>query len=198
MSDDGISACLLVNVGGGGNEEEKDHNANANQVTSNDSPDKQPLQVITNMQEMKSNESLPNNSTQYQQNTSKLLQLNQQRFEDYLVQALNESLFKKSKFEFFPLILGILVDDIKCLRFESWWVENREKNQISVIFRLDGKPHEIIIKDTKYYVKEIYSGEKKSQGKALSCWDLYVGCYIDIFGKCTILKQCDLKTAEWN
>lgn len=66
-------------------------------MTSNESPDKQPLQVITNMQEMKSNESLPNNSTQYQQNTSKLLQLNQQRFEDYLVQALNESLFKKSK-----------------------------------------------------------------------------------------------------
>lgn len=77
-------------------------------------------------------------------------------------------------------------------------MENREKNQITVIFRLDGKPHEIIIKDTKYYVKEIYSGEKKNQGKALSCWDLYVGCYIDIFGKCTILKQCDLKTAEWN
>jgi len=30
-------------------------------------------------------------------NTSKLLQLNQQRFEDYLVQTLNESLMKKSK-----------------------------------------------------------------------------------------------------
>jgi len=27
---------------------------------------------------------------------------------------------------------------------------------------------------------------------------MYVGCYVDIFGKPTILKQCDLKTAEWN
>ena len=84
------------------------------------------------------------------------------------------------------------------MRFESWWIENRERNQISVIYRLDGQPHEIIIKDTKYYVKEIYSGEKKNQGKVVDCWDLYIGCYVDIFGKATILKQCDLKTAEWN
>ena len=31
------------------------------------------------------------------QNASKIMQLNQNRFEDYLVQALNESLMKKSK-----------------------------------------------------------------------------------------------------
>ena len=89
-------------------------------------------------------------------------------------------------------------DDIKCLRFESWWIENGERNQISVIFRLDAEPHEIIIKDTKYYVKEIYSGEKKNHGQVVDCWDLYVGCKVDVFGKTTILKQCDLKTAEWN
>lgn len=58
----------------------------------------------------------------------------------------------------------IFLDDIKFIKFESWWIENREKNQITVIYRLDGQPHEIIIKDTKYFVKEIYSGEKKSQG----------------------------------
>jgi len=91
-----------------------------------------------------------------------------------------------------------LLDDIKCLRFESWWIENRERNQITVIYKLDGEPHEIIIKDTKYYVKEIYSGEKKNHGQVIDCWDLYVGCKVDIFGKTTILKQCDLKTAEWN
>lgn len=91
-----------------------------------------------------------------------------------------------------------MIDDIKCLKFESWWIENRERNAISVIYRLDGQPHEIIIKDTKYYVKEIYSGEKKSLGKVVSCWDLYIGCYVDIFGKSTILKQSDLKTSEWN
>jgi len=31
---------------------------------------------------------------------------------------------------------------------------------ITVVFRLDDKPHEIIIKDTKYFVKEIYACEK--------------------------------------
>ena len=39
-------------------------------------------------------------------------------------------------------------------------MENKERNLITVIFRLDGDPHEVIIKDTKYYVKELYTGEK--------------------------------------
>ena len=30
------------------------------------------------------------------------------------------------------------------------------------MFQLDGNPHEIIIKDTKYYVKEIYSADKRN------------------------------------
>jgi hypothetical protein len=30
------------------------------------------------------------------------------------------------------------------------------------VFHLDGNPHEIIIKDTKYYVKEIYSADKRN------------------------------------
>lgn len=88
-------------------------------------------------------------------------------------------------------------DEIKSLRFESWWVENRERNMISVIFRLDGNPHEVIIKDTKYYVKELYSADKRKT-EQLTCWDLFVGCGVDIFGKNTVLKQADLKTTEWN
>ena len=32
----------------------------------------------------------------------------------------------------------------------------------------------------------------------MQCWDLFVGAQVDIFGKTTVLKQCDLKTAEWN
>ena len=46
------------------------------------------------------------------------------------------------------------------MRFEAWWVENRVKNPISVIYRLDGQPHEVIIKETKYFVKELYSANK--------------------------------------
>ena len=39
-------------------------------------------------------------------------------------------------------------------------MEGREKNMITVIYHLDGNPHEITIKDTKYFVKEIYACEK--------------------------------------
>lgn len=39
-------------------------------------------------------------------------------------------------------------------------MEGREKNMISVVYRLDGQPHEVTIKDTKYFVKEIYACEK--------------------------------------
>jgi hypothetical protein len=58
---------------------------------------------------------------------------------------------------------------------------------ITVIFHLDGDPHEIIIKDTKYYVKELYSCEKH-KSTILTCWDLFIGGKIDVFGKATILK----------
>ena len=39
-------------------------------------------------------------------------------------------------------------------------MEGREKNMITVVYHLDGNPHEITIKDTKYFVKEIYACEK--------------------------------------
>lgn len=34
------------------------------------------------------------------------------------------------------------------------------RNPITVIYRLDGNPHEVIIKETKYFVKELYSANK--------------------------------------
>ena len=68
---------------------------------------------------------------------------------------------------------------------------------ITVVFKLDGSPHEIIIKDTKYFVNELYSVDKTNPIK-LTCWDLFVGAKIDVFGKTTVLKKCDLKTGEWN
>jgi hypothetical protein len=68
---------------------------------------------------------------------------------------------------------------------------------INVEYRLDGQPHEIVIKDTKYFVKELYSSDKRNNTQ-LAAWDLFVGAKIDIFGKAVELKQCDLKTQEWN
>lgn len=52
--------------------------------------------------------------------------------EAYLLTALSDSLIKKSK------SMLVTLDDIKSLRFESWWVESGQKNMISVIFRVDG------------------------------------------------------------
>jgi hypothetical protein len=75
------------------------------------------------------------------------------------------------------------------------------------VYRLDGNPHEVTIKDTKYFVKELYACEKHKNAiitvrqtisHDVQCWDLFVGAKIDIFGKPTVLKQSDLRTAEWN
>ena len=75
---------------------------------------------------------------------------------------MNDSLIKKSKLINYLLTEHNSLDQIKNLNFTSWWVENGEKNLITVVFQLDGNPHEIIIKDTKYYVKEIYSADKRN------------------------------------
>ena len=52
------------------------------------------------------------------------MQLNQGNFSDYLVTALNQSLMKKSKLHF----IFYFLDDIKMLKFESWWMEGGERN----------------------------------------------------------------------
>ena len=89
-------------------------------------------------------------------------------FESYLISALNDSLLKKSKFDSETLTVPVSndypfsSDQIKNLQFTSWYIENGEKNLITVVFNLDGNPHEIIIRDTKYYVKEIYSADKRN------------------------------------
>ena len=90
-------------------------------------------------------------------------------------------------------MLTVVTDQIKSLAFTTWWIENGEKSMINVEYRLDGQPHEIVIKDTKYFVKELYSSDKRNNTQ-LAAWDLFVGAKIDVFGKAVELKQCDLKT----
>ena len=80
-----------------------------------------------------------------------------------------------------------MIGDITSLHFDSWWMEGQEKNMITIVYRLDGNPHEITIKDTKYFVKELYTCGKEKNG-IITCWDLFVGAKIDIFGKPTALK----------
>lgn len=41
------------------------------------------------------------------------------------------------------------------------------KNPITVIYRLDGQPHEIIIQSTKYYIKELFSADKKKTAQLM-------------------------------
>ena len=65
-----------------------------------------------------------------------------------------------SNFQLLSIQLHILIGDITSLHFDSWWVEGKEKNMITVVYRLDGNPHEVTIKDTKYFVKELYACEK--------------------------------------
>ena len=76
-------------------------------------------------------------------------------------------------------------------------MENGEKNNIIVVFRLDGQPHEIIIIDF-LMCRQPPCSALYPYTTQLGCWDLYVGASVDVFGKATVLKQADLKTAEWN
>ena len=105
-------------------------------------------------------------------------------FENYLIKVLDDSIVKKS--------------EIKTLNYESWFVENKQRHAIKVRYRLDGKPHEITIEDTKYFVKELFIWSGIKTKYTAKVWDLHVGSKIDIFGKPTILKQWCLKTTEWN
>ena len=116
-------------------------------------------------------------------------------FRTYLTKVLDDSIVKKS--------------EISNLNFESWFIDKTRKlekhviaedhmTRIKVKYRLDDKPHEITIDDTKYYVKELFIWEGIKSKRVASIWDLHVGAKIDIFGKPTILKQCCLKTTEWN
>ena len=63
------------------------------------------------------------------------------------------------------------------MHFDSWWIEGKEKNMITVVYRLDGNPHEVTIKDTKYFVKELYACEKHKgqiitvRSRELQCFD---------------------------
>ena len=73
-------------------------------------------------------------------------------------------------------LLFFRLDQIKSLQFTSWWVENGDKNNIVIVFRLDGQPHEIIIKDTKYYVKELYSADKRNTAQLAVSY-----CFLTLF-----------------
>ena len=76
--------------------------------------------------------------------------------------------------------------------------KTNKRHAIKVKYRLDGKPHEIVIEDTKYFVKELFIWSGIKSKKVACLWDLHVGAKVDIFGKPTILKQWCLKTTEWN
>ena len=77
-------------------------------------------------------------------------------------------------------------------------MENGKKHMIKVKYRLDHKPHEIIIADVKYQLKELFIWEGMKSTRVATIWDLHVGAKVDIFGKPTILKKWCLRTTEWN
>ena len=79
--------------------------------------------------------------------------------------------------------------EISCLNFESWFVESGIKHPIKIKFRLDKKPHEIIIQEKKYLLKELYICDSIKLKRVASIWDLHLGAKIDVFGKPTILKK---------
>ena len=82
------------------------------------------------------------------------------------------------------------------LTFESWWYEGRDKQKLAFIYDTQTKRAQVIIE----VLAEPQTLEvlQNSKGRPLTVWDLHIGCEIDIFGKSTIFKRCDQRTADWN
>ena len=62
---------------------------------------------------------------------------------------------------------------------------------------------DVISTDTKVmsmHLHEKLSGNQHAESLRrphLQCWDLHVGCRINVLGRPTTLMQCDLVTAQW-
>lgn len=82
------------------------------------------------------------------------------------------------------------------LTFESWWYEGRDKHKLTFLYDFESQQAQIMLDELlEPQNLEILQNTK---GKPLTVWDLHIGCEIDIFGKPTIFKRCDQRTAEWN
>lgn len=82
------------------------------------------------------------------------------------------------------------------LTFYSWWFENNEKHRLTLTYNLENSVLKVIIDNEPQ--EHIIDDVQSAKGKSVDCWDLYVGAELDIFGKPTVLKQCDRMTAQWN
>jgi hypothetical protein len=81
------------------------------------------------------------------------------------------------------------------LEFTSWWWENSTKERLAITYLRESGALQVHIKDLETVVID---SPLHASGRKLEIWDMFVGSEIDILGKFTILKQCDIKTAQWN
>ena len=82
------------------------------------------------------------------------------------------------------------------LTFYSWWFENNAKHRLELTYNLENSVLKVKIDDEPE--EHTIEGLCSAKGKQIDCWDLFVGAELDIFGKKTVLKQCDRMTAQWN
>ena len=81
------------------------------------------------------------------------------------------------------------------LEFTSWWWENSEKQLISIVYLQDTNNLQVKLKDLDLIT---ISSPLVASGRGVEIWDMFVGSELNILGKFTILKLCDVKTAHWN
>ena len=82
------------------------------------------------------------------------------------------------------------------LTFYSWWFENNKKHRLELTYNLENSVLKVRIDDEPE--EHVIENLNNAKGKQIDCWDLYIGSELDIFGKKTVLKQCDRMTAQWN
>mmetsp|Transcript_7258 Transcript_7258/g.13444 ORF Transcript_7258/g.13444 Transcript_7258/m.13444 type:complete len:165 (+) Transcript_7258:1324-1818(+) len=87
------------------------------------------------------------------------------------------------------------MDPPQQLEFFSWWNEDQHRQHLRLSYDLTTKILRVRINDSdqEHVSPRVCTGS----GKEAEIWDLYVGAEIEVFGKKTVLKQCNQKTADW-
>lgn len=86
------------------------------------------------------------------------------------------------------------------LEFFSWWYEETHRQHLRLCYDISSK--ELRVKINESEEEHVLSRVMTMQGKEVEVrinqiWDLFVGAEIEVFGKKTVLKQCDQHTAVW-
>jgi len=101
---------------------------------------------------------------------------------------------------------------LNVLSFKSWWLEDKEeetlgngqsaggglkKQYVTVNFLIDTQTFEVHMENDQEISLYNLTSVTAKHGMPVQCWDLHVGCKLNLLGKSTTMMQGSLATVEW-